>query len=271
MKRILHIMKRIFIVLLVVASLLFSLSFFIVLNLWGATNSSAKIKSLAADSELYSFATTYIRDEVVNSSNISINDDASFDQLNEAVSTKKVTATINSSIDDFFSSVQNKADSPVFPIEITTSSNGQNYNFSKKANFTDSPALYLLRRINYILLILAACVLLPLILAVLLSKTAAAKLKIIGRSSVFLALFLGTVLGLLLELLPHHLSRLVASSSIVHDPRLVNAVVKLVNVAVNRQVLYYALEIIVFIVAAAIFLYIAKAETKEGSYLSDKL
>jgi len=264
-------MKRIFIVLLVVASLLFSLLFFIVLNLWGATNSSTKIKSLAADSELYSFATTYIRDEVINSSNIPINDDASFDQLNEAVSTKKVTATINGSIDNFFLLAQNKTKDSVFPVEITTNSNGQNYNFSKKANFTDSPALYLLRRINSILLILAACALLPLFLAVLLSKTTAAKLNIVGRSSAFLAIFLGTVLGLLLELLPHHLNQIVTSSAIVSDPRLVNAVVKLVNVAVNRQVLYYALEIIVFVLFAAIFLYIAKAETKEESYLSDKL
>ena len=260
-------MKKFFIFILTAIFIVLAVVFFVLLNLKFAFFSPDKVKSLAESSGFYNFATMYIKDEVVKKSGISLNDGANLAKLNNEINADKVKASINSSIDSLFGSLESKSANAVFPVTVNSDQTG--FSFSKNADFTNNPALFLMQRLNYVLTALAICALLILTLAVLLAKPASAKLRTIGHPFITLAIILGAGLFLLLEVLPNYLNKLVATSAIVQDPRLVNAVSKLVSAALSRQTMYYAIEIIVLLILGAILVFIARADSNESAVKND--
>jgi|GEM_PF-1349274 len=256
-------MKKLLVFIFSTMAVLFAILFFAFLNFKLSFDSAAKVKNLAADSGFYDFTTSYIRDEVVNNSNIEINDDAAFAKLNEAINTKKVTTAVNTGIDNFFAVVNNKDAAASFPIEIKDNSDGVNYNFKKNADFTNNPLVIVLQQSTNILLILAACSLILLLFAILLTKSAAKRFRLTAGAIIFLSATLVAIIISLSEVLPNYVNSFVAKTAIVTDGRLVNAISKLLNTAVNHQILSYSIEILALITIAAICLMLSKVEGKK--------
>lgn len=245
--------------------ILIGVLFFAVLNLKLAALGPEKMKNIAEESGFYNVAASYIRNEIVSSSGISINDDASFNKLNNAISTESVRETVDKAIDDVFAAIDNSSSSRVIPVSFTTSEiDGASFSFEKKINLNSSPFFIVLQNYDKILIALFIIVLLLYIFALFLGENGVAKLRIVAVLSWTISVFLLIFWAFEDCFLPNRIDALVSKSNFFSEAKLVSGLDKIFSAVLSHQNIYFGIELVALILFGFVCNLIAKSTKKEN-------
>ncbi len=265
-------MKKVISHLLLVIFLLSALIFFVLLNIKLSALSPAKTKSIATESNFYSFAASFVKDNIVKSSNLALNQGSNFELLNQSITADSVKPTIDGVIDQLFEILNGSNSRILIPVKISsTASDSTNFTFEKNINLTDNVAFGILKKLDILLVALGLLALITLLLAAALAGGINQKLRRFGLVLIFLTIILASICAVMTFAVPHYLPALIAKTSFFQDGKLVNGLQKLITVALSRQTIYYIIEVISIFIIGIVAMFIAKAETKEKSQITDQL
>ena len=258
-------MKKIISHLFIAIFLLSALTFFILLNVKSSILTPDKLKSIAAESNFYSFAASYVKDNIVKSSKVPLNQGSNFELLNKQITSESIKPTIDSVIDQFFVILDGKNKEVLIPVSISAiPAENANFSFQKNINLQDNFAFGILQKLNVLLVLLGLISVVALAIAVMLGGEINHKLRRLGLTVIVLSVFLIAIWAVINFVFPNYLPILIEKANFFQDGKLVNGLQKLVTVVFSRQTIYYAVEIIVLLILGLVSLFVAKFETKEG-------
>lgn len=259
-------MKKIISYFFVVLFLATSILFFVLLNIKLSSLSPTKVKSIATESNFYNFAASFVKDNIVKSSNLALNQGSNFDALNQAITAESVKPNIDGAVDQLFEVLNGSNNVVLIPVKISsTASDNTNFSFQKNVNLTDNVVFGILKKLDILLIALGLLALVSLSLATVLAGQINQKLRRFGLVLIFLAIILSAIWSLIYFVIPNYLPVLIVKTSFFQDGKLVNGLQKLITVALSKQTLYYAIEIITFLILGFVTLFISKAELKEDA------
>lgn len=164
-------MKKFFTFIFSLLSVFFLIIFFVLLNIKISLSSAEKVKSIAAESNFYSVAATYLKNDIVKQSGLSLDQGKNFELLNSTINNESVKPVVDKAIDDIFTAINNKDQSKVIPVVFSAGdNNGLSFSFDKKINLNDNLAIIILQNINTVLSTLLGLSILFLIVALLMAK-----------------------------------------------------------------------------------------------------
>ncbi|MDO8444365.1 MAG: hypothetical protein Q7S80_02585, partial [bacterium] len=132
-------MKKVISHLLIITFLVSALTFFVLLNIKLSVLSPDKVKSIAAESNFYSFAASYVKDNIVKSSNVPLSQGSNFELLNKQITAESVKPTIDSAIDQLFVMLDGKNNEVLIPVSISAvSAENANLSFQKNVNLQNN-------------------------------------------------------------------------------------------------------------------------------------
>ncbi len=239
--------------------------FFALLNLKFTLLSPDKAKVAAADSNFYSIAATYIKSEIVKSSDLSLNEGENFNQINLAVTATTVKSTVDRAIDDIFVVMADKKASRVIPVNFSsTSDGGMTFSLSKKINLNNNKIFAALQKINLILIL--DLLLFIATFYVLLDTVDQVQKKL--KRSARLLFATAAILLVAWETVANYLSGkaldIVTKSNFFVETKLVNGISKIFQGIIAKESMFFWSEIIVLLIIASILHTISKSEQKEN-------
>lgn len=257
-------MRKLISYLFMLIFLIASVLFFILLNVKLSAFTPDKTKSIAAESNFYSFAASFVKDNIVKSSKLALDQGSNFELLNQSITADSVKPTIDGAIDQLFEILNGSNTLVLIPVKISsTASNSTNFTFEKNINLTNNVIFGILKKLEILLITLGLLALVSLSLAVILAGQINQKLRRFGLTLIFLAVILSAIWAVINFAIPNYLPALIAKTSFFQDGKLVNGLQKLITVALSRQTIYYIVEMIVIFILGITALFISRAETKQ--------
>lgn len=227
--------------------------FFFLLNLKLIVLSPEKTKEVAEESNFYSFAAGYVKNNVVESTKISLNDANVFNQLNSSITAESIKPDIDQAIDQYFTQSDDQPKSDA--VKSLGFSLGEASvlpeNFVKETEASANSYLIYL----FVTAVIAGTMM------ILSAGAIDQKIRGLGLALICIALVLFLILMGLNYIVPnqaHQLSALVFS-----DAKLVNGVEKILAVVLSKQVFYYIVEIVSAFILGLVLIFFSKFGVKE--------
>jgi hypothetical protein len=252
-------MKKLVAAFLILIVAVLAIPLFLLGNIKLALLNERTIKQLASDSSAIDIATTYIKESIITENDISLDDTATNEKLDQEVNPATVTPLINETIDQFFIALKSpEALEQNFEVKLGQVEQGD-FSFNKIVVLEDNLPFVVVSSIDRLLLLLLFTIAGLLYLIFLLSsKSWAARLSWLGGTLIMLSLIVGAMYLFQNFFLTQYLDFLIAKSEFVRDPKLINGMRKLINGAVNRQALLYIGETVSLFIVGLAMVYLGK-------------
>lgn len=254
------------------------IAFFFVLNFRLALFSADKINALADESNLYQVTSAILRDEIASGIKGTESENFVVESLNEALSPAIVEDFGKDVINQTFASIKDPIANPSITIryskldlqEVNLIKSTLDQETQEKMTIPEdqvidvatNPFVIGLSKINRVLSILAGIALFLLAIILLASKGAGGKLLWTGSAFISAAILLALSAGAIYVLSQGVISA-ANLSSISIDERITVLVRKILTLAINKEKLYYAIEIVSSFVLGLVLVVIGKATSKK--------
>lgn len=250
-------MRNFFATIFIILFSLFFVVLIVTLNLYFTVNKPVKVKAILDTSGVYDTAAYYIRQNIVEENNISMDQGKTLEDLNELVSAESIKSVFDDTIDQIYKAINDPTKENLkFTVRFAPSSTimGQDLTFEKKVNLTGNPVIYYLSKIGLVFLALIVVSALWLYLAILTAK--GAKFKWLASALLVPGIII-LCITLSFYLAPQQYYEFLADKiNFVKDPILLNGFRRLIENLAGSLRFYFALESAVLVILIGLFYYL---------------